>query len=65
LGLKLVGDRSPDVRRGLAKNLVAIAVKSGLSGAGSIAAAALSDDPYWDIRSAAREATIAAASSQL
>jgi hypothetical protein len=64
LGLKLAGDRSPDVRRGLAKNLVAIAARSGLSGAGGIAAAALSDDPYCDIRIAAREATIAAASSQ-
>jgi transcriptional regulator with XRE-family HTH domain len=64
LGLKLAKDRSPDVRRGLAKNLVTIAARSGLSGAGGIAATALSNDPYWDIRTAAREATIAAARSQ-
>lgn len=64
LGPKLTQDRSPDVRRGLAKNLAIIAGKSGLSRTGSIAAAALSNDQYWDIRIAAREATIAAASSK-
>jgi len=45
LGQKLAKDRSPDVRRGLANNLVIIAAKSRLS-AGGFAATALSDDPY-------------------
>jgi hypothetical protein len=64
LGPKLAEDRSPDVRRGLANNLAIIAARGGLSSAGGIAAAALSDDPYWDIRIAALEAAIAAAHSQ-
>ena len=64
LGPKLAKDRSPDVRRGLANNLAIIAARGGLSTAGGIAAAALSDDPHWDIRIAALEAAIAAAHSQ-
>jgi transcriptional regulator with XRE-family HTH domain len=63
-GRKLAEDSSPVVRRGLANNLLAIAARSGLSRAGGAAATVLSDDPYWDIRKAAREATIAVTHSQ-
>ncbi len=42
LGTELAADRSPNVRRGLASNLAAVAARSGLSGAGENAARTLS-----------------------
>lgn len=63
LGTELAQDWSPNVRRGLASNLAVLAARSGLSRVGEDAARTLSNDPYFDIRNAAREALNAGAAN--